>query len=824
MPNAPVFYSLWAINAALDSVRLRSQLDDFKKAGLDGVVFHPRFYPNVPPYLSDEYLDVVSDTILYAKSLGLRFWIYDENGWPSGTVGGELLRRYPGDAQQWLGLVEEKPEDCVGEFDHNGGRRYLERHHGPGVDYLSRNLCNHFIELTYERYRTGLAPEAFEHVEAFFCDEPEFGLGHVFDSLPPDGAIPWTNGLLERYKARYADDLSLDHLWVAGEHSSTTRIRFWEMLRDLFCEAFLGPLNAWCKDHGKLFAAHIKGEEHPLFQVQMVGSCDSVFQSLSLPGIDSLERDPGNDYFPRQLASSAAQFGTGRCMAEAFGGAGWGAGPEDLEQYLIWLGRHGITDFIMHLSQYQLDSAAIQDWPPSQPLHLTWRDAYPEVLRRVRQRLIKETQPDTLVITPHRGIMAACEPWELLQTNIHNAATYPDSPAASINTCFLDLVNSLNQRGINPHFVEETTFERATLENASLRLGNCVYNHVIAAEGCLLSEHGRLLAEPFKSSNLFKIQDFDRTPSIAAPPLHRQIAVNPIWTICPGTVNQYVLDAELIRKGQWRAELACESHLSLELHFTDSVLDVSVNGHPVKLEKQNDSYAARINPECLNAQNTLSFVTNPSTECLFVWLEGEFLVRSLTPYSTGGNGTCQTAGPFTLVAQKSEPHSEIINDLISDGYPFCRMPIAVTARIALEGEECADTIHLEGISASAARLTVDGIDAGYTYGPDWQFKLPRVLQPGRHDLRLELIPSGYNFFGPHHHMDGDVHVASPDQFKGRKNFADREEAPEHTQTAVWNFVPTSAPSRLILTGADLLTPISSPHTAPTARKSEPPTH
>ena len=109
----------------------------------------------------------------------------------------------------------------------------------------------------------------------------------------------------------------------------------------------------------------------------MVGSCHSVFRHLSLPGIDALGRDPANDFFPRQVASATAQFGTGRCMAEAFGGSGWGASPEDLERYLLWLGRNGITDFVMHLSQYRLDSAAIRDWPPSQPLHLNGAKSIP---------------------------------------------------------------------------------------------------------------------------------------------------------------------------------------------------------------------------------------------------------------------------------------------------------------------------------------------------------------------------------------------------------------------------------------------------------------
>ena len=137
---------------------------------------------------------------------------------------------------------------------------------------------------------------------------------------------------------------------------------FWELLTDLFCESFITPIDQWCRKHGKRFTAHVKGEEHPLFQVPMIGSSHRVLRQIGLPGIDALERDPSNDYFPRQLASVAQQFGDGRCMAECFGGAGWGAGPEDLERYLLWLGGNGITDFVLHLWQYKLNSHAIRDW------------------------------------------------------------------------------------------------------------------------------------------------------------------------------------------------------------------------------------------------------------------------------------------------------------------------------------------------------------------------------------------------------------------------------------------------------------------------------
>jgi hypothetical protein len=141
------------------------------------------------------------------------------------------------------------------------------------------------------------------------------------------------------------------------------------------------------RKHGKQFIGHVKGEEHPLFQLPMVGSCHRIFRHLS----DARHRRAGALPVARFLSapgrsSVARQFGHGRAMVECFGGAGWGAAPEDLERYLLWLGRNGLTDFVFHLSQYRLDTPAITDWPPSEPLHLSWKDAFPAVLARVSPR------------------------------------------------------------------------------------------------------------------------------------------------------------------------------------------------------------------------------------------------------------------------------------------------------------------------------------------------------------------------------------------------------------------------------------------------------
>ncbi|HEX3356554.1 MAG TPA: hypothetical protein VHS31_06185 [Tepidisphaeraceae bacterium] len=679
-------------------------------------------------------------------------------------------------AQRWVGLYRGRSNSSLLDFEHGGEQWHLIERVGAGVDYLNPQLAACFIELTHERYRSGLATEAFEYVEVFFCDEPELGLGHAYDSLPQDGAIPWTAELTQHYKNRYHEDLLplLPDLFFASETSIRTRVQFRELLTDLFGEAFIGPLDEWCRKYGKRFTAHVKGEEHPLFQVATVGSCDAFFRRTSLPGIDALERDPSNNYFPRQLATAAAQFGDGRCMAEAFGGAGWGATPEDLETYLLWLGRNGVTDFAMHLCQYQLDSAAIRDWPPSQPFHLTWKEVYPEVLRRVRAQLKKQppSTPDTLVISPHRAIMAAMEPWELQQTNIHNASTYPDTTAGRINRRFLDDLARLEKAGINYHVCDERTFEKAgsTSADGLIHVKNCRYQRLLVADGAIFSTALRYVSgaealTTFETSEQPDLKISDPSPS-------QRISCQ--WEIETITENAMLLEPEARGDGMFVCKVPYDGiHLdqaNIKPYFVDEVSDVELQGAELRF----------------HCDRTIGMP--------MVWLRGAFRVCSESIFVDGMNGTVKTRGPLLLKCADVPPNPGA--DLVQEGYPFLASPVIAEANMIIESDS--NSLAFEGIAGDAAHISIDGKEIGRLWGPHWRARLPGPLRCGQHRIRIKLIPSAYNTFGPHRYFAGDAHVISPDQFRGKRNFADPPDAPENTLGMDWHFKPVRLPAALHL--------------------------
>lgn len=801
----PRFASLWAINAPLDTAELRRQLAGFAEDGLDGVVFHPRFYPGEPAYLGDEYLDFVADAIEAAAALGLDFWIYDENGWPSGTVGGRMLTEHPELRQRWLELrpAGNLPPGSTSllAIDRDGAAFHLVERIGDGVDYLSPDLAGRFLELCYARYADGLPRDAFRHVAGFFSDEPEFGLGHSHHDLPPDGAVPWTPDLPAAYAARHGEDLVplLPALFGPHPRAAEVRERFWELVTDLFAERFLARIDEWCRSRGVRFTAHVKGEEHPLFQVPTVGSLGAVARRMDLPGLDALGRDPGNDFYPRLVSSAARQFGDGRCMAEAFGGAGWGAGPADLERMLLWLGDHGVTDVMLHIAQYRLDSVAIEDWPPSQPTHLSWRPAYAELIQRVREHLTGSPRPpaDTLVVVPQRGIMRAFEAGEFVRMNVHDAHDYADSAAGRINAEFLALVERLHAAGVAYDFVDERTLEsEGRIVGGELHVGAARYRRIVVARGAVLQEDWQrrtaaLLADtPPHAPRPAGAAQPSRSGSRARPGGEADLG-RLEWRLARPPRNDLVLEATPEPEGWYSASIRNRGFTgAASLHFADELRELTWDG--TSLPIAGDPAVARVLVERSSSVHRVRFrparPLQPEVRPR-LWLSGGFHVTVEGRWHHRGDVSV-VAGDFALAAPP--PSGSPLNGAVEptvDGFPFLFEPLHLTTSLDLPFG--ARSLLLSGARAAAALVTVGGAEPRWCWGPDWTVP---VSASGVTTVELALYPTSQNRYGPHHHYLGDPRVVSPAQAHGVRNYADPDDAPQRTDVGEWMLRRLAAPT------------------------------
>lgn len=787
------FLSFWSINDGVRTEPICKQMAEMKRHGIEGVVFHPRFYPGGPDYMTKDFLEVVGEVILYAKSIGMEFWIYDENGWPSGSADGQVLRLHP-DSKRW-GLVYLNEEDLRADDKvlccHQG--KAVVARGAKGISPLCRATTETFLTLTHEKYFRELPKEAFDYVTGFFCDEVDYFPGELFS----EGAVPWCDEFESYYTEKYGESpcAELWKLFDRTEEHPDFKIRFWETAGDLIARNFYQPYADWCEQHGKLFTGHLKGEESPYFQLMFSGSCFTQLKNLSLPAIDTLERYHGNHFFPYLLSSVAAQQGRIGCLAEAMGGAGWGVAPDDIKRYMLWLAQAGVERVVLHLGQLLLKAQAIRDWPPSVPLHLTWSEAFSELLNDIRtsaQPLLEKAwqTPKILIVTPTRGVMAYYRPHYAPNVNLHDGSGIPDSQSAKINEDFLALVEKCYYAGWNYHFTEERELKNAHLEDGKLILGAMRYEKVLIPDDCRfesaemkivfeLKMRGMLCKAPEKSSVKEKI------------PLKTE-RVKPKqseWQIDFPKENQFLIEWQSMSTGKLKAEIITKNITSpVTLLFSDPIQTLSSNAKILFAEDSGKRFILSEIPDLL----VLEIVPDASQALPFAWLKGDFAVFSIGGWRNFDEKQISCDGKFILDGSESVKKLES-GELISQGLPFFG-GLLKAEKTFLLSESCSIYISFEHFCATAAKISIDGAYIGWWWKDHPVFA---ELCAGEHILTVEAAPSTYNMYGPHHYYLGDCRLTSPDTFFGRGGYTDNPDAPSNTFIDTMQFVKFAIDENLV---------------------------
>ncbi|MBR6747798.1 MAG: hypothetical protein IKM07_02580, partial [Clostridia bacterium] len=114
--------------------------------------------PGEKPYLSEEYLAQLRFAVTEAEKRGMRVWMYDEGGWPSGAANGRV--------------VKEHPELAAWSIDVNHDRHLIPSIVQPYPDLLNRRSTELFIEYVHEKYKKAFDNRYGEHFAVTFTDEP----------------------------------------------------------------------------------------------------------------------------------------------------------------------------------------------------------------------------------------------------------------------------------------------------------------------------------------------------------------------------------------------------------------------------------------------------------------------------------------------------------------------------------------------------------------------------------------------------------------------------------------------------------------------------
>lgn len=283
---------------------------------------------------------------------GLKYWLYDEQGYPSGMAGEQTLDGHPEfeakgfymrrimayeeersvhfrlDDQSekivWAGkydfetpgkhetvihydsmvavpiegdsiTVELKPWQALFVFCVK--RAYEGSHctHNVSsfrhyINIMDKRAVRRFLDVAYEPIARAI-PDAFKRVEAVFTDEPSLQTAYARPyEMWPYALAPWVDGLFEAYEAEYGKSLlpKLPLIFDGGADAYGVRMEFQRLVGKLIAEAWSGQIQRWCAEHDCVFSGHYLAEESFEAHVRQYGNYVQVLGAAGYPGLDAL--------------------------------------------------------------------------------------------------------------------------------------------------------------------------------------------------------------------------------------------------------------------------------------------------------------------------------------------------------------------------------------------------------------------------------------------------------------------------------------------------------------------------------------------------------
>ncbi len=412
----------WAWNTDVTAEKVSHQVAAFAEMGFGGFIIHARKGLRTP-YMGEHFMDMVALAIKEAQKLGLRVWLYDEDGWPSGSVGGKVTveKKY---RQKSLRFTKEKL-DCLPkseavtcgapyllacfniELDSEGFlskyeltkdrdgcvRAYVitapdnPRFNGQAyIDTMNRAAVERFLELTHEKYYARFGEDFGNTVEAIFTDEPQIVRVPPIKSSAIDDTfcaeIPWSDDFDITYKETYGEDI-VPHLpeiifELKDSAPNTRRYRFNAHIADRFENAFSKPIGKWCRDHAIKFTGHYLYEQSLEVQALSLRDVMRNYAHQDIPGIDVLL---GGFEFNTalQCRSVKNQSGQNQMMSELYGVTNHTADFRDYVNFGNWQAALGVTERVPHLTWMSMLGEGKRDYPANFGYQAPWYRDFPKI-------------------------------------------------------------------------------------------------------------------------------------------------------------------------------------------------------------------------------------------------------------------------------------------------------------------------------------------------------------------------------------------------------------------------------------------------------------
>ncbi|MBE6654576.1 MAG: hypothetical protein E7608_03880 [Ruminococcaceae bacterium] len=416
----------WAWNCELKKETLEKQIEYMKEMGFGGYYMHTRV-GMATPYLSDEFMELVSACIEKGKQIGMDSYLYDEDRWPSGSAGGFTAKADPENRQKFLCFTYTPYDDgtlitdadkakskapnneytLLACFDveldaqsklvsykrialsedaaagHEKWFAYME--YAGYTDVMRKESIDTFINITHEQYKKWFGGEFGGSVPTIFTDEPQMKaknpLAHAYDKKAP-AILPYTNDLDETFKEKYGVSL-LDNLPVliwenASGVPSPLRYHYHNHTTERFAEAFCDNIGKWCEDNKIIFTGHMMHEESLYSQTMSIGEAMRHYRGFGLPGIDML-CDKRELNTAKQAQSTAHQYGKEGVMSELYGVTNWDFDFRGHKLQGDWQAALGVTHRVPHLYWVSMGGEAKRDYPAAIGHQSPWYKEYKHI-------------------------------------------------------------------------------------------------------------------------------------------------------------------------------------------------------------------------------------------------------------------------------------------------------------------------------------------------------------------------------------------------------------------------------------------------------------
>ncbi len=368
----------WFWNDYMSEEEILRQMTEMKDKGVDGFVIHPRKgLPKEVEYLSEEYFHYVKFAVQKAKEMDMKVVLYDEAMYPSGSCRGAVVRFNPEFASKGLIKSGETYKMVPSHGTIRGvhpGEDDGEEFAPKSADLLNPKAVAKFIELTHEVYYRELKEYFGDTIIAFFTDEP-----NIVGRNAIDGIIPWSDGIMEEFKAAGGSDDDLKYLFMSDADDSkisvteknaksTSRAIYNKVIHNRLSNSYYKQLSDWCASHKIALTGHPeKSTDIGYLRFFQMPCQDIVWRFVEPEDGHAIEGE--HSTMGKCSSDSARHRGKRRNGNECFGCCGERQDPylfteKDMRWYLNWLFVRGVNLVYPHAFYYSIREDRGDERPP----------------------------------------------------------------------------------------------------------------------------------------------------------------------------------------------------------------------------------------------------------------------------------------------------------------------------------------------------------------------------------------------------------------------------------------------------------------------------